>query len=405
MAHPLTAKQLASILSDPWLIEAEFALSMQELLPSILNGSYAIAANNDEPFRVNANGNPSPNGEVLVIPINGPMMKNDFCGSIGTASMADAIKAAQSNAGIKGIVLSIDSPGGSVNGTEELARTVATSGKPVIAWAHGMMASAAYWVGSQAKQVVISGRTSMVGSIGTMAVLQKQNNERNVVVFADRSTRKNRSSLKAAQGDTEEYTKEILNPLNDAFEAAVSRSRAGKINLQSEDVLTGAVYIGNKAIKVGLADRIGSFQYAVKQSLQTATMNTNEKFTAVQAAAQVPVLTQIEEGYVFSADEMQNIENAIAAGATAQEQLAALQAVGEAAQAQLTEATQSLEAANETIATQQARITELEAKAAPLAQTTKTGADAPQTGAKTGWDKYMTATDAAMQKRKQMAEA
>jgi ClpP class serine protease len=404
MINPLSAKQLATILSDQWLIEVGYAQNMQELIPNILNGSYEATVNNDLPFRVNAQGNPTTNGEVLVVPINGPMMKYDNCGSPGTATMADAIRSAQTNPAIKSIVLSIDSPGGSVNGTEELARVVATSSKPVYSWVHGMMASAAYWVGSQAKQVIINGRTSMVGSIGTMAVLQKSNNDRNVVVFADRSTRKNRSSLKAQEGDTAEYVNEILNPLNDAFEAAVTRSRAGKIDLQKEDVLTGAVYIGNKAIKAGLADRIGSFKYAVKQSLQTATMNTDVKFAAVQAAANVPVLTQIEEGYVFSAEEMQSMDTALTTAAATQEQLTAAQQQLQDAQAQLQTANDQLAAAATEKENLQSQIDALKAQAPALQQTPKAGADDANAGTKTGWDKYATTADAEMQKRKAMLQ-
>jgi ClpP class serine protease len=401
MTQPLNAKQLATALSGAWLIDVSYAQSMQELLPSILNGSYAQSTNSDRPFRVDANGNPNTSGEVLVVPINGPMMKFDNCGSPGTATMADAIAAAQNDNTVKGIVLSIDSPGGSVDGTEELARTVAISKKKVVAFAHSNMASAAYWVGSQASEIVMSGRTTKVGSIGTMAILQKSDSQKQIVMFADRSKRKNASYNKAiSTGETADFVNEYLNPLNDVFEAAVSRSREGKINLKKEDVLEGAVYVGNSAIKVGLADKMGSFQYAVKQSLTKNTMSNTNKFEAVQAAAQAPVLTQIEEGYVFTAEEMQNIETAIAAGSTAQEALAAAGEAQVALQTQLNDATAAAETANQTISGLQAEIAALKAQAPAIVQTAKVGADA-NAGAKTGWDQFQTSVDAEMQRQRQ----
>ena len=396
----LNAKELAAILSDVWLIDSNYAISMQELLPNILNGSYAITANNDKPFRVDAAANPSANGEVLIVPINGPMMKYDYCGSPGTATMADVITQAQTDSSIKSIVLSIDSPGGSVSGTEELARTVAISKKPVVTYTHGMMASAAYWVGSQASQVIINGRTSMVGSIGTMAMIQKTDSERNIVVFADRSTRKNRSMLKASEGDTADYVNEILNPLNDAFEASVSRSRAGKIDLAKEDVLTGAMYIGNKAIKVGLADKAGSFQYAVKQSLQINSKMENNKFTAVQQAAKVVLLQQIEEGYVFDEEAMQNIEEALAAKTELETELATAILAHTDAEAELAKTATELIAAEKTIAALQTENAALKQLAPALEQTPKAGADVIPGTAKTGWDKYRTSADDESDKQK-----
>jgi ClpP class serine protease len=48
------------------------------------------------------------------------------------------------------------------------------------------------------------------------------------------------------------------------------KSRAGKIDLSKEDVTEGDIYIGKAALKAGLADKIGSFDYAIKRSLQLA---------------------------------------------------------------------------------------------------------------------------------------
>lgn len=371
----LNAKQLATAISGVWLIDPGYAQSMQDMLPSILNGSYAQTSNIDRPFRVDAAGNPNSNGEVLVVPINGPMLKFDNCGSPGTASMADVITAAQTDPNIKGIVLSIDSPGGSVDGTEELARTVATSKKKVVAFAHSNMASAAYWVGSQASAIIVSGRTTKIGSIGTMAILQKADNQKQVVVFASRSTRKNKSYQTAAEGgDTTDFINEYLDPLNSVFEAAVSRSRNGKINLSKEDVLEGAVYVGNQAIKVGLADKMGSFQYAVNQSLQKTNMEKN-KYSAIQAAAKLPMLQKIEEGYVFDEEAMDNILTQLAAGTEATEQLATANEQLQAAQTQVQEATDATAAANTTIENLQAEVAALKQQAPALTATTKTAAD------------------------------
>jgi len=66
-------------------------------------------------------------------------------------------------------MLDIDSPGGTVAGTPELAAAVASlnDSKPVYAFSSGMMASAAYWIASQARAVYAT-PSAQVGSIGVV---------------------------------------------------------------------------------------------------------------------------------------------------------------------------------------------------------------------------------------------
>jgi len=68
--------------------------------------------------------------------------------------------------GAKGILLDIDSPGGTVYGTSEAATAIAEAGVPVVAHVDsGLMASAAYWVGSGADRIYAT-ESSEIGSIG-----------------------------------------------------------------------------------------------------------------------------------------------------------------------------------------------------------------------------------------------
>lgn len=271
-------KLLKQALGQVWLISEFGAQHYAELLHLILNGATITAGLFDDtepPYRANSQGMKNVNGEVLVLPIDGIMMKNDYCGSMGTDTMSRMINAANKDRSIQSIVLKINSPGGSVNGTENLANTIKASSKPIVSWSE-MMASAAYWAGSGASEIIISGETAMIGSIGTMSTMRKntasdeKKGYKDVVMFAARSVHKNRAAMDALDGKPEAYISEILNPLNDAFENSVSANRAGKIDLKKEDVLTGKVYIGSTAVKVGLADSVGSLDQAIKKSLQIA---------------------------------------------------------------------------------------------------------------------------------------
>jgi len=70
---------------------------------------------------------------------------------------------------IEAIFLDIDSPGGSVNGTPELAQAVAEASKAkyVYAFSAGQMCSAAYWVASQA-DAIYAISSARIGSIGVI---------------------------------------------------------------------------------------------------------------------------------------------------------------------------------------------------------------------------------------------
>lgn len=93
-------------------------------------------------------------------------------GGTGLEQFASVFRRAMATPDVRAIVLNVDSPGGTVAGTQELADEIASArgkGKRIIAVATGMMASAAYWIGSQADEVVGT-PSAQVGSIGVMAL-------------------------------------------------------------------------------------------------------------------------------------------------------------------------------------------------------------------------------------------
>jgi len=214
--------------------------------------------------------------QVAVIPLQGPLMKNDFCGDFGTANLARFFRLAENTPSIQSIVLMVDSPGGTVDGTSSFAETVKRSKKPTMSIIDGLACSAAYWIASSANQVVATSKTDMVGSIGTMSSWRDRSkfDEANGIVtrqyYASKSVDKNRAFNEANSGDGRMLVQETLDPMNNEFTSAVKANRKEKINLESEDVLTGKTYIGNRAKEVGLVDNIMPMDLALKRSLQMA---------------------------------------------------------------------------------------------------------------------------------------
>ena len=219
-----------------------------------------------------------PEGSVAVIPNLGPMQKEDgMCGEMGTSTMRRMLDFANQSEKIVGHILHSDSPGGHVDGTEALGKALANSEKPTVTYVDGMTASAGYWALSQTNYAIASGRTDMIGSIGTMISLidvigmyEKQGAKYHEV-YADDSKDKNKTFRELLKGNYEPIKKELLNPTNDAFLAAVKSGRPGI----SDEVLTGKTWLSEQALERKLIDGIGSFQDAVAKVNELSGQKTS----------------------------------------------------------------------------------------------------------------------------------
>lgn len=111
-------------------------------------------------------------GNVAVIPVTGVIAHrfgflNPVSGMVGSDAILAKLKAAEADPSIKGVLLDIDSPGGAVAGTFDLADQIARSGLHVWAVADELAASAGYALAAAADRVILP-RTGRVGSIGVV---------------------------------------------------------------------------------------------------------------------------------------------------------------------------------------------------------------------------------------------
>lgn len=114
---------------------------------------------------------------IAVITLGGLLMKSQS--SMGGTSTIEArrqIRSAVADPNVGGILLAIDSPGGTVSGTDDIARDVAAAAaiKPVWAAIEDLGASAAFWIASQASRITANSATALVGSIGTYQTIYDQ---------------------------------------------------------------------------------------------------------------------------------------------------------------------------------------------------------------------------------------
>lgn len=207
--------------------------------------------------------------KVLVLPIHGTLTKYETCTTYGTTDMANALIEYASKDDIVGVVLDIDSPGGSSNAIMPLINAinqVKAMGKPIIVHTD-FCASAAIWVASQCDAIFMDNSLSEVGSIGAYATIfdnrqNLQTGEKVITIYADESSDKNKGVREALEGKYETVKAELSELVSD-FQAAVKAGRPD-LKADAEGVMTGAMFRTAKAIKLGLADGMASLQECIE---------------------------------------------------------------------------------------------------------------------------------------------
>ena len=159
--EPVHLSNMASVLRR-WSTGAK---ASPEVMAGIHEAQAARAA------RVKSNS--SVGGGIAVLSLTGIMsqkasMVDDISeGGTSTDSFAQQLGAAVADPMVSGIIIDINSPGGSVFGTSELANALfsARGQKPIYGFVNSLCASAAYWVGAQCDQLFIT-PGGQCGSVG-----------------------------------------------------------------------------------------------------------------------------------------------------------------------------------------------------------------------------------------------
>jgi signal peptide peptidase SppA len=218
---------------------------------------------------------------VAVISIAGPMAKRMsfmlwLMGGITFGQISDAIYQAVDDPGVDAIVLNMDSPGGTVSGTDAFAETVATAAaiKPVVSFANGCMCSATYWSGSAASMVMAE-RTASVGSIGVVYVhkdVSKAAESAGIkftVLTAGKYKATGNNYAPLPDADREVLQGE-LDAIYNIFISSVADHRGVDEETVKKNMADGRVFIGAAALDAGLVDGIGNLDAAIEAAREMA---------------------------------------------------------------------------------------------------------------------------------------
>ncbi|HVS73130.1 MAG TPA: S49 family peptidase [Phycisphaerae bacterium] len=208
-----------------------------------------------------------PEGNIAVIHLCGTLMKqqSSMDESTSTVVVRRQVRMVKDDPRFAGAIICMDSPGGTVAGTSDLAADIAdlAEAKPVIGLVEDLCASACYWCGSQCTELYASNGTALVGSIGTLIATydyskwaEQEGIEAKVYATGD---------LKAAgfpgakiTPEQDAYFQTIVDETQKYFVQGVATGRGMSIESVNK-AATGAVYLAGEAQDLGLIDGIKSF--------------------------------------------------------------------------------------------------------------------------------------------------
>ncbi len=268
------------VITAPWAIMPAKLAEITEIYSTHLRGEKIDIA------RVEAAlGRPLQNAEqgytvdrgVAIVPVDGVMAKrfnmfSRISGGASTEMIARDVQQAAADPAVSAIILAIDSPGGAVDGTQSLAAVIraAADQKPVVAFADGLMASAAYWVGAAADSIVMSSDTTLMGSIGVVSQhvdvsgYEQRIGIKTTEIFAGKYKRI-ASEYSPLTQEGRETMQSMVDELYSIFVGEVAKYRGVSVDKVLSDMADGRILIGQQAIAAGLADGVSALDALVEQ--------------------------------------------------------------------------------------------------------------------------------------------
>lgn len=247
-----------------WAVKGDWLTATLGLIKARLWHAEKYAQTDSEPhYRIQGDG-------IAVINLIGQLAKGrSKFGGTSTVLARKAVRQASNDSNVKAVLLYIDSPGGTVAGTEQFADEVyrANLRKPVFAYASDTCASAAYWVASQARKIYAS-PTTEIGSIGTLAVVYDESGAAAMAGVKAHvvSTGPYKGAFAPGAPVVPEhlaYLQERVEDLNGYFVRAVAHGR-GLSEEKVRELADGRDWLAERARILGLIDEVKSFDEALE---------------------------------------------------------------------------------------------------------------------------------------------
>lgn len=191
-------------------------------------------------------------------PIIGTIHLDLAIDSYSASEMIAQINYARQHPEVRGVVLIVDSPGGTVADTESVYQELLLlrQTKPVVTYIGAMAASGAYYL-SVGTDYIISNPTSEVGNIGVIGFLPNS-----PIIYEDIVS----TGPYKLWGEPRDTFQREMEMVKQGFYQAVLLGRGDLLMIDPQLILTGRIWLGSEAKRIGLIDAIGSQSDAIMKA-------------------------------------------------------------------------------------------------------------------------------------------
>ena len=313
---------ISAFMAEPWAIQREKLGVLADVLVARAEGDlfvpteFAAAVSAARAAEIAQSS-----GNVAVIPVSGVLsnkmdMMSAMSGGTSYASIRQALYSALANEDVKAVVLDMDSPGGTVPGTAELAadiRKVRGGQKPIIAQVNSLSASAAYWIASAADEIVVtpSGRAGSIGVYTAHDDISAALEQRGI-----KRTYISAGKHKVDGNEAEPLSKEARAHLQEGIDVAyknfvsdVALGRGATVGKVEDNYGQGRVFYAEGLMDRGMVDRIATLDDTLERfgaDMQPAYVRRVKATNQARAEAATLLATKMSAGEPITKREFEN---------------------------------------------------------------------------------------------------
>ena len=223
-------------------------------------------------FLITFNSNDINENSIAVVNIDGVIVES--------GKFVKALDKFNKDANIKAIILRINSPGGSVAPSQEIYEKVnqlkLDKKKPIVTSVSNVAASGGYYI-AIGSDLIVTNPGSIVGSIGVIMSYPITKNLLNNLgidfnTYKSGEYKDSGSPYRYNTENDDKYFNEVIEDLHSQFMLEVSNQRNIPLT-ELKEYAQGQIFTGNQAMKIGLVDRIGTFEDALNISKNLANIS------------------------------------------------------------------------------------------------------------------------------------
>ncbi len=303
--------------SSPWAVDKKKMLEIVALLELKADGG-EVSKEALEQFKAVSRATSHPvSGSVAIIPILGVIsprmnMLSDISGGTSIEALSKQLRMIMQNDSVKTIVLNVHSPGGNVMGIQEFAAELfaARKHKRIIAVANFTMASAAYWIASQAHEIVAA-PSAFVGSIGVLAMHEDRSGQnemlgiKHTIISAGKFKAEGSEDFPLSDA-AHEHLQAQVEEIFTEFTKAVAKGRKVAVSVVRGGFGQGHGISSRQALKEGMIDRIDTFVNVMSElgvDIDDISGRGQQRSLLVQAPDDQTTLEGLTTGFTVDAEE------------------------------------------------------------------------------------------------------